>query len=326
MSASSISGFVSTAYAQSTHKQIETAQRFYVTIVKSKRLSPTPVTIDSLTLMICCMARSEYKFSTITKYLSHVQRWAIREGILVLSEQDKLNLNLALRAAKKLTDGPTRQAATLSKSEIESVVVALDVLSPVAADLFILGTVGLLRVGEALALKAGHINPAWFTIKGGNATGIIVFINKSKTDIGGQGSRRPIPCTSLPPTAYSAEDTVENKSYLCQSPLCAAHRALRRSRLADSPDDALFNISREAYSTGLRKAMSTCLGSTDINASTHSMRRSGASTCFSAGWSLQLLGEYGRWSSSECLDKIYLRNSHHRIDTFADNLYETWHP
>ncbi|KAF4652372.1 hypothetical protein FOL47_011133 [Perkinsus chesapeaki] len=309
-----LKSFVASAFAESTHKQMRSASVLYESICGSKNHDPYPVNLDKLLLMVHAMTQASYSVGTIQKYISQIRSQASRSRLLILDEVDSSIVTLSLRAAKKVLGSAVTHATTLSREDVFSVSSVLRRTCPEAADLYLLGVSGLFRLGELLQMEAGHINPCWLPTGSGEMFGISVFVKKSKTDVFSRGCYRNIACISE-----------SGDSFSCSSAFCSAHSILIRSRSAVSPDDPLFRVTRDAFSGLLRQAIVEVCGVTQSGSPTsHSMRRSGAVMCFQGGMPLTLLAEYGRWSSTECLDKIYLRDGPHSQQLFSAYVLRAW--
>ncbi|EER01351.1 hypothetical protein Pmar_PMAR004224 [Perkinsus marinus ATCC 50983] len=264
------------------------------------------------------MTKAGYAFSTITKYCSQVRNAARLNNTLRLNDADQATIQLAMRSAERQLGSATARALTLSKEQVLQVATELDRVRVDFADGFLVGTMGLLRVAEMLYIRAQDVDPFATTADGIPVCGATLKITRSKCDQGAKGVWRPLPCTSSPRV---------NLPTVCSSRFCAAHLLLRRAAAANNMTDRLFPFSNSAFSAHLRSAMATVIGQPNesVRLSSHTMRRSGSAICCDApNFSVPLVAEFGRWSTADTLQNVYLRDNAHAFNRFVSGLLVAW--
>lgn len=195
-----------------------------------------------------------------------------------ISAMQKIHPRLRLKVAWRVLDAwtslvPVRQAPAAPPELLQAMVVMALVLGRAQLSLvMLLAYSGLLRIREALSLKAGDL------VLQGNS--IILCLGRTK---GGMEQKVIL-------TNPSVVDWV--KQFLVRFP-------------PKHPQHGLFDVS---YSSALRwvRRLAELLGAEQLHLTTHSFRRSGASELSRQGMPLSEILLYGRWLSERAA-RDYIR-------------------
>ncbi|KAF4757347.1 hypothetical protein FOZ63_033071, partial [Perkinsus olseni] len=203
-----VSTFIRSGHARATQDQYDSIERFYIETVSSAA-EAFPVTGRTLGLFAWAMCKAEYKYSSISSYLSAI---VSRNGSYghSLSKADEFQLRMIRRAAEKVTDAEIRQMLPLSKEQV----VQIGALDPTRDDpsinFFLVAIYGRLRPDEGVQLNRDDM--ALTTILGTSVAQLT--LRSSKTDPTGRGQTVIISCVKDSPASGACE------------PHCAYHRLL----------------------------------------------------------------------------------------------------
>ncbi|KAF4747593.1 hypothetical protein FOZ62_014248, partial [Perkinsus olseni] len=221
---SCVSAFIRNGHAASTQAQYDSIESFYVEMVAGT-LPPYPVSGRGVATFAWGMCKAEYKYSTISSYISAVISKNSSYGYS-LSKAEEFQIKMTRRAAEKLSDVELRQVPPLSREQVRQLGEINDPTVSVFTDIILTAIYGLLRSEEALALNREDVS---FDLVLGVEVAVLK-VRASKTDQAGKGETVIVSCVKDSPAASHCE------------PHCAYHRLRLRSRADPTSDGALFAV------------------------------------------------------------------------------------
>ncbi|KAF4648252.1 hypothetical protein FOL47_003509, partial [Perkinsus chesapeaki] len=113
----SVWAFIRDGHAESTSKQYDSIETFYKETVCNV-IVPFPASGFSLALFAYAMTRGDYKYSTVSSYVSAIISRNKLYGF-GLSPHDDFLVNMAKRSASKLCDHTVEKKLPLSRQQVQ---------------------------------------------------------------------------------------------------------------------------------------------------------------------------------------------------------------
>ncbi|KAF4649225.1 hypothetical protein FOZ61_001326 [Perkinsus olseni] len=286
--------FVASANAVKTRQLYGTAAKFFSSFVAPE--VPFPLRVPFVQAFIYAMTKTGlYKYNTILTYTKSLRSANSSFGY-TLSEADKFCVNLALKAARRKSDGSLAQKRALQKEELVLMATISEVPdSNIPLEMLQVASLvtvfGLFRARETLALR-------YKDVSFGKDGKLMVDIVRSKTDQFGEGAQVIIGCVSNDPSS-------------CANKCCPSHRLQRwlESVPVSHGNNLIFaDLPYNQWRNDLKSIISYIAPSVSTpqpnDVGVHSLRRTGAQLMWAAGYSLFHIQEYGRWKSLALMDYL----------------------